>query len=374
MGNVSSADLDRVDQKKSKKLKGTIIQRRQQRQQQQQQQLQQQRLSEGGGSSSTTSDQVDQDLFTSELSFDSPHGSVSHPASSSTRSSPITSRSPWTLRAANASSPADNTIDGNIDDNSNDALCRKTSKQRQQHQKQRSSPWSSSSQAEFYARSSSENISSPTSATSSSTKPIDARHQKQPPGSPWTSSPTTILIATNNDFTSSVTEDHYSGFSSSVGSPLVDSYPTITSAPIPVLSIHEPHVQRFSLDTNQLQRLQLQDDDVSSTPGTSPLGAHYLDKNNQFPHPNNPYNNDNASPQQNHSPQEQQRPQRKSQTKYLGSSPEAKEWLKQKPTRSSAHLIHQYNFNRQVYYTPPGSLLPPSPSNTGSAASSRKNS
>ncbi|KAF9557824.1 hypothetical protein EC968_007426 [Mortierella alpina] len=40
----------------------------------------------------------------------------------------------------------------------------------------------------------------------------------------------------------------------------------------------------------------------------------------------------------------------------LGTSPEAKDWLKQKPTRSSAHMIHQYNFHRHQYYQTPGSV------------------
>ncbi|KAF9276605.1 hypothetical protein BGZ68_009902 [Mortierella alpina] len=41
--------------------------------------------------------------------------------------------------------------------------------------------------------------------------------------------------------------------------------------------------------------------------------------------------------------------------RHLGTSPEAKDWLKQKPTRSSAHMIHQYNFHSHQYYQPPGS-------------------
>lgn len=41
----------------------------------------------------------------------------------------------------------------------------------------------------------------------------------------------------------------------------------------------------------------------------------------------------------------------------LGTSPEAKDWLKQKPTRSSGtHLIHQYNFHTHQYYQTPGSV------------------
>ncbi|CAO3567703.1 unnamed protein product [Mortierella alpina] len=42
--------------------------------------------------------------------------------------------------------------------------------------------------------------------------------------------------------------------------------------------------------------------------------------------------------------------------RHLGSSPEAKDWLKQKPTRSSAHMIHQYNFHSHQYYQSPGSV------------------
>ncbi|KAF9950818.1 hypothetical protein BGZ70_001220 [Mortierella alpina] len=41
--------------------------------------------------------------------------------------------------------------------------------------------------------------------------------------------------------------------------------------------------------------------------------------------------------------------------RHLGTSPEAKDWLKQKPTRSSAHMIHQYNFHSHQYYQSPGS-------------------
>ncbi|KAI8602654.1 hypothetical protein EDD21DRAFT_320085 [Dissophora ornata] len=40
----------------------------------------------------------------------------------------------------------------------------------------------------------------------------------------------------------------------------------------------------------------------------------------------------------------------------LGTSPEAKDWLKQKPTRSSSHMIHQYNFHNYQYYQQPGSI------------------
>ncbi|KAF9135204.1 hypothetical protein BGW39_004135 [Mortierella sp. 14UC] len=41
--------------------------------------------------------------------------------------------------------------------------------------------------------------------------------------------------------------------------------------------------------------------------------------------------------------------------RLLGTSPEAKDWLKQKP-RSSAHMLHQYNFHSHQYYQPPGSV------------------
>ncbi|KAF8933535.1 hypothetical protein BGZ52_007382 [Haplosporangium bisporale] len=41
----------------------------------------------------------------------------------------------------------------------------------------------------------------------------------------------------------------------------------------------------------------------------------------------------------------------------IGTSPEAKDWLKQKPTRSSGtHLIHQYNFHTHQYYQTPSSV------------------
>ncbi|KAF9914441.1 hypothetical protein BX616_008293 [Lobosporangium transversale] len=45
-----------------------------------------------------------------------------------------------------------------------------------------------------------------------------------------------------------------------------------------------------------------------------------------------------------------------SQQCLLGSSSDAKEWLKQKPTRSAARMIHQYNFHSHSYYRTPGSL------------------
>ncbi|KAF9934917.1 hypothetical protein FBU30_010185 [Linnemannia zychae] len=41
--------------------------------------------------------------------------------------------------------------------------------------------------------------------------------------------------------------------------------------------------------------------------------------------------------------------------RLLGTSPEAKDWLRQKP-RSSAHMLHQYNFHSYQYYQPPGSV------------------
>ncbi|OAQ30565.1 hypothetical protein K457DRAFT_434565 [Linnemannia elongata AG-77] len=42
--------------------------------------------------------------------------------------------------------------------------------------------------------------------------------------------------------------------------------------------------------------------------------------------------------------------------RLLGTSPEAKDWLRQKPTRSSTHMIHQYNFHPHQYYQQPGSI------------------
>ncbi|KAF9181800.1 hypothetical protein BGZ51_005164 [Haplosporangium sp. Z 767] len=52
----------------------------------------------------------------------------------------------------------------------------------------------------------------------------------------------------------------------------------------------------------------------------------------------------------------QQQQQLSADAHFLGTSPEAKDWLKQKPTRSSTHLIHQYNFQNHQYYQQPGSI------------------
>ncbi|KAI8345786.1 hypothetical protein B0O80DRAFT_471792 [Mortierella sp. GBAus27b] len=52
----------------------------------------------------------------------------------------------------------------------------------------------------------------------------------------------------------------------------------------------------------------------------------------------------------------QQQKQLSADLHLLGTSPEAKQWLKQKPTRSNTRLIHQYNFQSQQYYQPPGSV------------------
>ncbi|KAF9579637.1 hypothetical protein BGW38_004030 [Lunasporangiospora selenospora] len=41
----------------------------------------------------------------------------------------------------------------------------------------------------------------------------------------------------------------------------------------------------------------------------------------------------------------------------LGTSPEARDWLKQKPTRSSTHLMHQYNFQNRQFYQPSGTSM-----------------
>ena len=41
----------------------------------------------------------------------------------------------------------------------------------------------------------------------------------------------------------------------------------------------------------------------------------------------------------------------------LGTSPEAKDWLRQKPMRSSSHMIHQYNFHSHQYYQLPGTTV-----------------
>ncbi|KAG0344100.1 hypothetical protein BG004_004748 [Podila humilis] len=54
--------------------------------------------------------------------------------------------------------------------------------------------------------------------------------------------------------------------------------------------------------------------------------------------------------------QQQQQQQLSADSHLLGTSPEAKDWLKQKPTRSSTHLIHQYNFQTHQYYQTPGSV------------------
>ncbi|KAG0211544.1 hypothetical protein BGX33_004227 [Mortierella sp. NVP41] len=53
----------------------------------------------------------------------------------------------------------------------------------------------------------------------------------------------------------------------------------------------------------------------------------------------------------------QQQQQLLADLRLLGTSPEAKDWLKQKPTRSSAHMLHQYNFHSHQYYQPPGSVI-----------------
>ncbi|KAF9909386.1 hypothetical protein BX616_011204 [Lobosporangium transversale] len=57
-----------------------------------------------------------------------------------------------------------------------------------------------------------------------------------------------------------------------------------------------------------------------------------------------------------HQHHQQQQQQPTSDLHLLGTSPEAKDWLKQKPTRSSAHMIHQYNFQSHPYYQQPGSI------------------
>lgn len=51
----------------------------------------------------------------------------------------------------------------------------------------------------------------------------------------------------------------------------------------------------------------------------------------------------------------QQQQQLSADLRLLGTSPEAKDWLRQKP-RSSAHMLHQYNFHSHQYYQPPGSV------------------
>ncbi|KAG0332949.1 hypothetical protein BG004_001030 [Podila humilis] len=50
-----------------------------------------------------------------------------------------------------------------------------------------------------------------------------------------------------------------------------------------------------------------------------------------------------------------QQQQERSADLRLGSSPEAKDWLRQKPTRSSTQMIHQYNYQSHQYYQQPGS-------------------
>ncbi|KAF9418763.1 hypothetical protein BGZ94_009609 [Podila epigama] len=55
--------------------------------------------------------------------------------------------------------------------------------------------------------------------------------------------------------------------------------------------------------------------------------------------------------------QQQQLDQYNAGLHLLGTSPEVKDWLKQKPTRSSTHMIHQYNFHPNQYYQAPGSSV-----------------
>ncbi|KAG0256252.1 hypothetical protein BG011_004649 [Mortierella polycephala] len=57
-----------------------------------------------------------------------------------------------------------------------------------------------------------------------------------------------------------------------------------------------------------------------------------------------------------HAHYRQQQQQLSADLRLLGTSPEAKDWLKQKPTRSTSHMIHQYNFHTHQYYQPPGSV------------------
>ncbi|KAG0272262.1 hypothetical protein BGZ95_011995 [Linnemannia exigua] len=260
MGNVSSADQDKVNELLTRRAKKKFIaSERKQRQQLQKLQVQQLKLSEDTVSSpvsvNSNSDSSRQATFYSSRMATSPH---SPHTSSYTSHAPSSISSPththYHYKSSSESSPLSPTVSAT-------AL----------------------------------SISASTTTTSLSTQVYDAYAPVNPlsfqgPSSPLASSP--VAIPRQNH------SDHH--------------------------RYHQQQRQENSLGT---------DSNGDGGPSVSPT-RHDFDHNSNY---------------------RQQQQQLTADLRLLGTSPEAKDWLKQKP-RSSAHMLHQYNFHSHQYYQPPGSV------------------
>ncbi|KAF9909947.1 hypothetical protein EC991_007751 [Linnemannia zychae] len=264
MGNVSSADQDKVNELLTRRAKKKFVaSERKQRQQLQKLQVQQQqhqlKLSEDAISSpvSVNSDSARQANFYSARIATSPHSP--HPSSytshaPSSISSPIHTH--YHYKSSSENSPVSPTVSAT-------AL----------------------------------SISASTTTTSLSTQVYDAYAPIKPPSSQGPSSP-------------------------------------LASSPVAIPRQNHSDYHRLHHRQQQRQENSLgTDSNGDGGPSLSPT-RHDFDHNSNY---------------------RQQQQQLSADLRLLGTSPEAKDWLKQKP-RSSAHMLHQYNFHSHQYYQPPGSV------------------
>ncbi|KAF9179021.1 hypothetical protein BGZ51_005596 [Haplosporangium sp. Z 767] len=130
-------------------------------------------------------------------------------------------------------------------------------------------------------------------------------------------------------------------------SPLTPTSPTTSfSLSSANSSLHDPYA---GLNSSSMQ--ELQPTLINSAPITIP--SQHTDEQHGASGPTISPKHDDL---EHHAHYRQQQQQLSADLRLLGTSPEAKDWLKQKPTRSTPHMIHQYNFHTHQYYQPPGSV------------------
>ncbi|KAK3845941.1 MAG: hypothetical protein J3R72DRAFT_434902 [Linnemannia gamsii] len=124
-----------------------------------------------------------------------------------------------------------------------------------------------------------------------------------------------------------------------VGSQLFPDSPSSTTPP------HQYHTSPIVIPQHRQSQLSISSLDDGS-----------LSSNNNRTSPASPAYQPLRRGSEHHILHQQQQHQLSADLRLLGTSPEAKDWLRQKPTRSSTHMIHQYNFHPHQYYQQPGSI------------------
>ncbi|KAF9907872.1 hypothetical protein EC991_010471 [Linnemannia zychae] len=222
-------------------------------------------------------------------------------------------------------------------------------------------------QAEFYSAASSEwnNINSSTSSHSLSngtkTGSQNNRHTDYPPQSPASPSfsipssattPTSASYNIDGPYLSSRFEDrHLDPVSIPPTSPQQQRrHPPVGSqlfpdTPSSSTPSHQYHTSPIVIPQHRQSQLSISSLDDGS-----------LSSNNNRTNPASPSYQPSRRGSEHHILHHQQQQQLSADLRLLGTSPEAKDWLRQKPTRSSTHMIHQYNFHPHQYYQQPGSI------------------